>query len=468
MPAQYTYSKKNTANNDGYDSGYESDGQTVYRPKKKIGQGNYSRARLFESRNRDRVKVVLDPVTSEGFKELEIRAKTNFYQILYPDQGVQLFKDKKTYRLVVPLVPGKPYEQTHFKDKIQQIKLFRSAIEAVKKAHQLQLIIIDLKEDNIYFDENSGVSYLIDGGLSALEGESINYDIFCKDSVYDVMMARKKYKYLPPECWSTKEVPACKSMDVYVLGTMMNRILTVFDSELVAIIKSCIKDNPNERPGLDELDKRLENLLPKELQKTFSVKEQPMIKPLDKGVVGTPEIGNPLIIDLKQNDSIERKNGHLESSDPSSIQNPIPIVPQYTLQQKERFIHQLNHIKKKGEQLQNKGHMKAAQAANQLYDSISQSAIEFFDQKISQFEFSVLCTKAIEDARLELEKFREWPLIFVNIGLAIAGLGVGFIIAGLINKAVTGHFLFFRPDSAIQLDELENCLNAMRSSTLTA
>ncbi|WP_158616444.1 hypothetical protein [Legionella septentrionalis] len=44
-----------------------------------------------------------------------------------------------------------------------------------------------------------------------------------------------------------------------------------------------------------------------------------------------------------------------------------------------------------------------------------------------------------------------------NLALAIAGLGIGFVVAGLINLAVTRgkHFLFFTTDSEKRLDAMQ-------------
>ncbi len=64
-------------------------------------------------------------------------------------------------------------------------------------------------------------------------------------------------------------------------------------------------------------------------------------------------------------------------------------------------------------------------------------------------------------ARPELEKHRGWKQLLGTLGLAIAGLGIGYVIAGLINVAVTGHFLLFRPktDSLQKLELLQKSLD---------
>ena len=50
-----------------------------------------------------------------------------------------------------------------------------------------------------------------------------------------------------------------------------------------------------------------------------------------------------------------------------------------------------------------------------------------------------------------------------NLALAIAGLGIGYLVAGVINKAVTGRFCLYQPqtDSAKKLDAIEEVTNKL-------
>ncbi|RUQ78851.1 hypothetical protein [Legionella septentrionalis] len=76
---------------------------------------------------------------------------------------------------------------------------------------------------------------------------------------------------------------------------------------------------------------------------------------------------------------------------------------------------------------------------------------------MQQKEFQNVCNLAIEKARPELEKHRVLNKTLANLALAIAGLGIGFVVAGLINLAVTRgkHFLFFTTDSEKRLDAMQ-------------
>ena len=67
------------------------------------------------------------------------------------------------------------------------------------------------------------------------------------------------------------------------------------------------------------------------------------------------------------------------------------------------------------------------------------------DEKHSKYEtFKTACFAAIDRARPYLDPL-DWNGVLGNLALAILGLGVVYAAAGLINRAVTGDFLFFRP-----------------------
>lgn len=420
---------------DGYESGYESAGGTRYGIKKQapLGRGSYSRARLLESLEGTKSKVVLDPKNPSHINQHELNAKHYFFLTLYPDLEVKLFKKAGSYRMVVPLVPGKAYKQLQFEDKEQKIKLFISAIKALKNCHSKKLIVIDLKEDNIFFDEKSGESYLIDGGLSVQEGDLVNPRIFRKDDFFKVLDARIEFSYIAPECWSTEEVPACYSMDIFALGATMERILKVQDKELLQLIAACKGQNPKTRLTLDELEQQLNQLLTQQKVMDAPVQEK------------------------NSYTSVDIKDVNLQTNSQILLNQKIA----YNHVQKEELMQQLKAINEKAIELESKGCIDAARTAFKLHKTLNTASEKYFNSQLSKPDLMRICNKAIAKARPELEKFRGWRLLLANLGIAIAGLGIGFVVAGLINQAVTGNFLFFRTESAKQLDELEIRLNRM-------
>jgi hypothetical protein len=106
----------------------------------------------------------------------------------------------------------------------------------------------------------------------------------------------------------------------------------------------------------------------------------------------------------------------------------------------------------------------AAGAATQLHFELNKVAILYYNEKkLSSEEFVAACMSQINKVRPELEKHRGWKQILGNIALAVIGLGIGYLIAGAINKKVTGNFLFFRTASALALDEVEEVVQANTS-----
>lgn len=124
----------------------------------------------------------------------------------------------------------------------------------------------------------------------------------------------------------------------------------------------------------------------------------------------------------------------------------------------------LEKIQTKAQELQNRGHSRAAECARNLYASISEQYKQLNNKEIDVQAFQTNCNAAITIARPELEKHRGWKQILGNLALAILGLGVFYVIGGCINKAVTGNFLFFKTDSAHQIDQLEQSIQSIKAT----
>lgn len=73
-------------------------------------------------------------------------------------------------------------------------------------------------------------------------------------------------------------------------------------------------------------------------------------------------------------------------------------------------------------------------------------------------DFSADCKSIVSDARQSKElqnhqQAEQWNQILGNIALAVVGLGVLYLVAAVINKCVTGNFLFFQPKASLQAIE---------------
>lgn len=267
----------------GHDSEYESDGGTKYSPKKELGEGGYSTARLFQSDNK-RKKAVLAPKNLQiDFQEAQTKAQ--FFKALYPSQDTQLIiksddnLKEVDYRLVLPLISGKSYEELFITEREEQIGLFLSAIKALQHCHERDYIVVDLKEDNIHYDESTGQSYLIDGGLAVKTGHPMTYLLQTDDN--QITLFRERFPFYAPECFK-KDSLATPMVDVYSLGNMMSLIFANTGDDLNQLFQACQSEVPEERPTLAELETTLLDLL----QKTKQANQ--IVSQLAKAIQTTP------------------------------------------------------------------------------------------------------------------------------------------------------------------------------------
>lgn len=241
---------------EGYESGYESDGGTFYDATSVIGEGDYAQARKFQAKN-GRHKAVLTPKKSQEIDYEEVQAKYEFFKTLYPSHDVELLKERGSYRLVLPLLPGLPYQKFDAANKKQQIKLFLCAIEALQDCHVKGYVVIDLKEDNIHFDEATGRSYLLDGGSAVKKGQPLTR--FQKETPSVLGKYRTKFTVNAPECFYENPV-ASEEMDIYSLGNMMEYQFRDAEKNLIDLFHLCQNRTPAQRPSLWRLKLKLLNL----------------------------------------------------------------------------------------------------------------------------------------------------------------------------------------------------------------
>ncbi|MBN9229721.1 MAG: hypothetical protein J0I93_02615 [Legionella sp.] len=80
------------------------------------------------------------------------------------------------------------------------------------------------------------------------------------------------------------------------------------------------------------------------------------------------------------------------------------------------------------------------------------------EQKTLLTQYRVKCTQVIDQTKNNLTEYPKWKKILANIGLAIAGIGIFYGIAVLINKKVNNHYTFFNkgPINADKLRTIED------------
>lgn len=113
-----------------------------------------------------------------------------------------------------------------------------------------------------------------------------------------------------------------------------------------------------------------------------------------------------------------------------------------------------------------KTYQKAADAAQELYETLKSESTTYFNNKNAKNYnlFHSNCKKAIEKASLELKNHRGWGDLLLNISVAILGLGVFYAVALGVNYAWThGEHLFFHcdTDSIKKIKKLEEAQSSI-------
>ena len=139
---------------------------------------------------------------------------------------------------------------------VEHLVIALSAVRALMSAHKQGYVVLDLKYDNIFFDAQTEKSTLIDGGISAQIGTVANKAYVC-NSEEEVKTYRAKYHQFPPEFWSTEEVYAHPSMDVYGLGSLLSSVFNKTMCPLDQIIEECLSNEAQSRPSLMKIEEEL-------------------------------------------------------------------------------------------------------------------------------------------------------------------------------------------------------------------
>ena len=119
---------------------------------------------------------------------------------------------------------------------------------------------------------------------------------------------------------------------------------------------------------------------------------------------------------------------------------------------------QLSRLARKSSNLYHRGHHVAADAANGLIFDLRELNHFYFEAKqLDATHYQFLALMCIEDYQPELAQHRGCKKIVGNLSLLIFTLGIAFIV----NKCVSGRYLFFqKTDSVKQLDEISQAVNS--------
>ncbi|HAU3911427.1 TPA: hypothetical protein F7082_14965 [Legionella pneumophila] len=140
------------------------------------------------------------------------------------------------------------------------------------------------------------------------------------------------------------------------------------------------------------------------------------------------------------------------------INNKKEIEFSLKLEKKQKeFDTQLSIISKKATKLRNDGHITAADKADQLHTNLTKLSQTYFANPTEEayVTFKNQTKDDIKNAHKELDKHRGWKRVLGNIGLAILGFGILYLVAVVINRNV----FFNKTDSTEKLDNLEKLID---------
>ena len=129
----------------------------------------------------------------------------------------------------------------------------------------------------------------------------------------------------------------------------------------------------------------------------------------------------------------------------------------------------LREIDAKAAELDSRGCPDAAIAARTLSQSIKDEVNGYSATNTHDLEtFKKKCLPHIHTAKNSaLNVHRDCNILLANLALCIAGLGIGYLIAGLVHKAFTGKFLFFETKSIQKVNCLAREIEQLNPTVVT-
>ena len=155
---------------------------------------------------------------------------------------------------------------------------------------------------------------------------------------------------------------------------------------------------------------------------------------------------------------------------PSTPKNPKPVSAKNIQLQIDNIIEHLEALRLKNQDLRKRGFKELGREYSQLADQIETKIKEFQNMKPDARKKNIItwideCQNLIDPVKTKMGNNRDANYILANLGLAIAGLGLFYLIAIACNKASSGNWLFFsKPKSVVLAENLEEGLQQVAAA----
>jgi hypothetical protein len=198
-----------------------------------------------------------------------------------------------------------------------------------------------------------------------------------------------------------------------------------------ALVDAVIK-NTN---GMVDNIKKIISLTQDEIKHQSKIKRNPKYKSNDRKLLSQIEFDGSMMSIKRLLDASEKVNRETAIQ----LQRCISILPPQSYLKLT-----LDRLEVKAGRLFKRGYQRDADFARNLVTTLREQIRYLNAKHITAEKFEKNCLVAIEKAAPALQKHRGYGPLLGNLVLAVAGMGILYLVAAAINKKVTGNFLFFK------------------------
>jgi serine/threonine-protein kinase LegK1 len=308
----------------------------------------------------------------------------------------------------------------------QRLDLTKALLHALKQVSDANIVHRDIKPENILVDLTEPITVtIIDFGFSIPADKSDNKNCGTPN-------------YAPPEAYTTEPVWSPKS-DVFsmarILGMIWRDDLTYYTYGDIPSAQSYAS-----RVKYDSLFRGI----------SLEAAHQNIIR-TTLADMSKAEMESRLSIDdaIKAFEKVRLPHEYSKKS---------PVKNNDVQQQIQVILFHVAQLRLKAVDLRNRGYSELSDTLYQLTNALEFKTYNFKIQseearRNTIDDYSSSCKQLIENIKPQLGIHRNTNYILANISLAIAGLGIFYLIAISANKLITNNYLFFSTPKTLEIAE---------------